>query len=552
MKNKIVSIVAACSLFVSSGVFAADITGIHVDNDTQTVTVSGSLGAEYAQKRVLCQLLQSGIEPASLADVSPETVGSVVKGIYDCGADERGDYSVSFKMSGKSGTYWVVVGGGAPGNTAEMSFDYYNTNDLSVLLADIESARSKKDTAAIKKILDTDINRKMLTVDEMKCGGYSYADLNGNDLSMLALSDTPYTTVGAFVSQYGKMLVVKAFNTASAENIGSLITECDGYLNLVEGPVYKLYTKFDGESLDYVNKKISSKDYTDVDGIAKAICDSVLLRKVFNMENYSELSDFINEYNSRYLNLDISGYSGEAAVNKQLVGREFADMDEFRRAFAEAKGSKSDSTGSGSAGSKPKSGTGSGSGTSVPVIPAQTTQEFSDLGGYDWAKDAVSALAAKKIVSGIGNNMFAPERNVTRREAAKMITLAFGISGTGNAQSFNDVNSDDWAHDYIALLRENSIINGDENNNFRPDDMITREELAAILYRTVKARGITLGGTDAAAEFSDADMISDYARGSVDAMQKGGIITGVGGGNFCPRDNCTRAQTAVMIYRILF
>lgn len=554
MKFKILSLIAACGIFAVSQTYASEISSIHVDNDTQIVTVAGSLGAEYGGKRVLCQLLQKGKEPAALEGTSSGNIGSIIKGLYDCGTDSSGNYSVSFKMQGDSGTYWIVAGGGTDGNADQKSFDFYNPEDLNKILTGLESARLENNGEKIRNILDDTINRKMLSIEEISCSGIAYADLTSEDFDMLSKCDEPYSTAGAFVSQYGKLLVVKAFNAVEdAGAVNALITECDEYLKLLSEPAYELYTKFDSESAGYVNKKIVSAQFTSVSEIADLFNESVLLRGIYNMENYSQLSDYIHKYNDKYFKLDISGYTGNAAADKQLVGKEYASMSEFRKAFNDAVNGKSSESGSSSAGgSKPKSNTGTSSVSSGTVTPVITPVGFSDLSGYEWAKTAIVALAAKKIVSGVGNNCFAPERNITRREAAKILSLAFGFTESGSFEPFNDVDSTDWAYSYIATMRANNIITGDENNNFNPDNMITREELATIIYRSMIYKNMPIDSQESTLEFSDSDLISDYAREGVNALHRGNIISGMENGNFCPKDNCTRAQAVVMIYRVLY
>ena len=105
-----------------------------------------------------------------------------------------------------------------------------------------------------------------------------------------------------------------------------------------------------------------------------------------------------------------------------------------------------------------------------------------------------------------------------------------------------------WYYTYIELVVGNDIMRGD-GHYFRPDDFITREEVAAALFRTIVNGGYT--PKYAVDEFKDHDKISDWAQESVGELASLGIINGNENGYFMPDSMCLRAEAAKMIYELL-
>jgi endo-1,4-beta-xylanase len=136
-----------------------------------------------------------------------------------------------------------------------------------------------------------------------------------------------------------------------------------------------------------------------------------------------------------------------------------------------------------------------------------------------------------------------------------MIVVAFGFTGNGDT-TFVD-STGHWALPQIETAAFNDLVTGVTKSNgtyFLPDDKISREQVAAILYRVAVKRGITLPETAPAIAFSDQGSISSYAAPAVAAMQKAGTISGSdSNGNtvFAPQGYATRAQAVKMIQGLL-
>lgn len=182
----------------------------------------------------------------------------------------------------------------------------------------------------------------------------------------------------------------------------------------------------------------------------------------------------------------------------------------------------------------------------APLVPETVPENtavpvFNDTKGH-FAEQSIQLLASKGIISGYPDGSFAPQGKVTRAEFCKIAAVAFGITSDEKAV-FDDVSDGVWYEEYVSALAANGIING-YNNQFMPDNPITREDAAVIMQRIFALKNINL--TQAEKTFSDSDDISDYARLSVNALATAGIMNG-DGMSFYPQNAISRGETAVLV-----
>lgn len=174
----------------------------------------------------------------------------------------------------------------------------------------------------------------------------------------------------------------------------------------------------------------------------------------------------------------------------------------------------------------------------------QTNGAFSDLDSVLWAKDSIEKLAELKIVSGIGDGLFAPDGLVKREEFIKMLVLALDVYDENAKCSFDDVNESDWYYTYIASALECKITLGTGNSKFGAGQYLKREDVAVILNRCINVEK----QRDESFLFADDKDISDYAKESVYNLYANGVINGMGDSIFVPQETCTRAMAAKLIY----
>ena len=214
-------------------------------------------------------------------------------------------------------------------------------------------------------------------------------------------------------------------------------------------------------------------------------------------------------------------------------------------------GNNSSSNGSTSGGSI-AGGTVSGGSTGVNIStrPDSYNPQFADLNEASWAADAINSLAKKGILTGRTDTEFAPNASVTRAEFVKMVSTLYNLvtpTSKFATQSFKDVPKDAWFFNYVEVCAQLGIVNGEGDGYFNPNALISRQEMAAIMYRTATIMGTKLTATEAVKTFADANEISDYAKAAVSALQTAGIISGTSDTTFEPALACTRAQAAVII-----
>ena len=181
--------------------------------------------------------------------------------------------------------------------------------------------------------------------------------------------------------------------------------------------------------------------------------------------------------------------------------------------------------------------------------------EFSDVTNH-WAKDAINDMGSRMIVTGVGNNNYDPNRNMTRAEYAAIMVRALGLEPGTDLSGFDDVAATAWYRGYIETAASYGIIKGYDNGSFGPNDTITREQAMTMIARAMKITGLTVALTDSdisslLGAYLDVASASDYAKDSIVACLKAGIISGTGNATVSPQADITRAEVAVMVQRLL-
>ena len=201
-------------------------------------------------------------------------------------------------------------------------------------------------------------------------------------------------------------------------------------------------------------------------------------------------------------------------------------------------------------------GNGGGGAILSPVpVPEQEQPEpptvqnaFPDISEYTWATEAINSLAKRNIVSGDEDGYFHPERVITREEFLKLVVTAFSIEADGAESAFADVPKDSWYYDYVSTAYALGIIKGIDETHFGAGLAISRADMTVILYQAAKYANIEL--LQGEADFKDAASIPSYSIESVGALSAMGVVNGFEDGTFGPNNQTSRAQAAVMVYRL--
>lgn len=180
--------------------------------------------------------------------------------------------------------------------------------------------------------------------------------------------------------------------------------------------------------------------------------------------------------------------------------------------------------------------------------PSET--KFNDVSANDWFASAVDYVTGKGMMNGTADNTFSPKANTTR---GMVVTVLYRLENqpSTSAASFTDVASGAYYANAVAWANANGIVSGYGSGKFGPNDKVTREQLAAILYRYAqyKKYDVSVGEDTNILSYDDAQSISSYAIPAIQWACGAGVVTGKSGSKLAPKGNATRAEVAAMLMR---
>ncbi|MGQ9531408.1 MAG: S-layer homology domain-containing protein [Desulfotomaculales bacterium] len=182
---------------------------------------------------------------------------------------------------------------------------------------------------------------------------------------------------------------------------------------------------------------------------------------------------------------------------------------------------------------------------------SEAPAEFSDVGPQHWARQAIREMARKGILHGVGAGRFEPEGLVTRAQFAKMLVLALAIpvDEAVYERTFADVTPEDWFYRYVETASPylTGFRAGDQLL-FRPHLSAVREDMAVAI---AKAHGLAPADPSVLSQFTDHERISEALRPYVAAVVQAGLMKGYPDGTFRALGTLTRAEAAVLLYRVM-
>lgn len=194
-------------------------------------------------------------------------------------------------------------------------------------------------------------------------------------------------------------------------------------------------------------------------------------------------------------------------------------------------------------------------------------KDYNDIENH-WAYSSISYVIEKGYFKGITSKEFQPETNMSR---AMLVTVLWRLTGEDLTYTktvdgvskvvpryvnmFWDMDDDAWYTNYISWANKNDIISGYSKREFRPDESVTREQLATILYNYLKnyklVRNFDAMKVNESVNFTDDASISEWAKDKVMLVQQIGLMEGRADGSFDPKATVTRAEIAVVIERLI-
>ena len=528
------------------------------------VPAEGDFIKSYA---VLCLLSDKEID--DISSYTQDEIKNMTVFVSGGTADGSNAFDVTFRLPSKSGTYTVVI-------VNPYTEKIYKSFDF----------ESK---------LYFDYNDALLTGED---GVISFIEQNGEytpiDYDAFSLLSAEEKRKIA-VSLIGKGEVKdndefnRLFEGIEARNALFETSGAEDVLKYIKAASQKENSMFSGKITDLFLKKIKEEKQNEVlISLLPSKADGEFLSKFHfavlkayteNFEYFAQMSEIIEDKDNiwEFSEEDLKIYN--ALDNKNAVlsdmfaymktDENMTDFDAHFKASVKAQKAKEDAAKEES-GTDNRRGSGGGGGskgtkigTSAPYIPAvdaNKTDEtgenevkkpsFSDLKGFDWAKDSIDKLYQKGVLSGKSETVFAPSDLVTREEFVKMITLALGLSGSGAQCGFSDVSQSDWFYSSVAASVRAGIVSGVSKTEFGTGRSITREDMAVIIERSLNYKNVK-EEIKSSAEISDMGDVSDYAQKSVERLVKLNVLSGYTDNSFKPKNSLTRAEASVVIYKVL-
>ena len=188
----------------------------------------------------------------------------------------------------------------------------------------------------------------------------------------------------------------------------------------------------------------------------------------------------------------------------------------------------------------------------VTFVEVQTEPlPFTDVSETDWFHDAVQYVYDNGLMGGVGDGQFAPNATTNR---AMVVTILYRLAGEPDVSgdvAFTDVEPGLWYTDAVLWAAQNGIVNGVSETEFAPGEDITREQLAAILYRYAAYQGYDVSQRADLSGFGDASSISGYAQEALSWAHAQGLVLGFEDGSLRPQGTASRAQIAAVLMRFL-
>lgn len=181
--------------------------------------------------------------------------------------------------------------------------------------------------------------------------------------------------------------------------------------------------------------------------------------------------------------------------------------------------------------------------TTIKIV--DNSKPFTDINAH-WAKDAIDFATSHELYHGTSEATFSPDRGMTRGMLTMVLHNLENNPESFVEGSFTDVTDEDWYAESVLWAAEKGIVSGYGNGSFGPNDNISREQVAVMLWRYVGSPVV-----QTPLEFEDSAMVADFAQGAMQWAVESGIISGTGNNSLNPKATATRAQVATMVMRFM-
>ncbi len=516
------------------------ITENEMNMNTGVLTVEGV--TDEPNTMVTINIPKVGVTPEQLQ--ASDNAGESILYSSQITSGENGEFTFTVDFAGADeGVYEVYVGSEAGDAAEKTGTSYLEAGNYEGLIADLNEAA---------EIGETEFNTIFDANEETL---FAYTDVE--DVNKDVVKEILYN----FAKDTGFLPADSAFNMSvykaalaaqliSDERVADAALLVDDMYALPEGVIETYGTAADFNTYidtDAKREYLASK-FGECETLAdfeNELANALILTVVRYPDNVTKLQTVFENYqeytNAKTDKANLNDYSS-------ISGKTYSDLEACVKAF-----NKAVDGGGGGGPSSDDDDDDEEFGVVTPGSPDINNDkldiQFEDLNSVPWAYTAVSELYERKIVSGKSETRFAPNDRVTREEFAKMLVEMAGVKVEKGTNIFSDVADDAWYAGYVNTAYNNGFCNGIGNGTFGTGKEITRQDMCVMAYNVLKALGHDI--PDGELSFDDAQAISSYAKAPVAALNSAGIVNGVGNNNFNPTGSATRAEAAVIIYKVL-
>jgi len=561
--KKIISIILIAVIIVLPvcPATAADTITVNVlyNEAEDSLIISGTVNGEQGSKPLTLEITDSQNQMiAVLQTVAERNSDGVIVYQFE---------KIKLPFTALSGEYTATVSGHFVDSSKSETFSYLGGSDLFAVVKAVNDAKNTGTTTQYQTVLNNS-QYMGLSRDKLIALGTNAQIVFGKvvdeeiyELPANAFDDLEKTR-NAFVKLIAQAsYALKIAEFASITTQAQLINWLDSYYNsfnfnkdsdiTVESEVkiteYVQSVKNEVDFLERIKENTSLIVLTD---IQKAIYQSAVLSTIKTQNDVLVIKLF-NDFPNF---LPVGGglnQERKAEIISQIARRDYDSYENVVEAFLAEQNASGNTPSKSQGGGSSWGGSSSGKTYVAPSMPQGTEPAnniiFTDMKHADWATEAVEYLYNRNIINGKGEGIFAPNDYVTRAEFVKMLYLALGHEPAYSAEfAFSDVAPGAWYAPYASSAKEKGIAMGNEQNEFQPEERMTRQDMAVFLFRAynMQANGAKLA-------FADEQSISGYAKEAVAALYNAKVLQGVGNNTFGPLDCATRAQAAQIIYNVL-
>lgn len=537
-------IILILMLTCSNVTFAADnylITGEDV------LTFTDSLDAKYADSMISFIVLKNGKTINDfLTAKTRESMIDMLECYKQTKADENGNYSVDFSISGSSNYYNAYIGIENSANYKEIKIYYIKESENQAareMLMDAESAFE------IEEIINDEkyslyLNDKLLeNTNIAKMSKFLYESNISEDSVLTTLSGTS--------AKINKAAAITSFSN-DAIKIFSDYYEFFGIDDALSEYFELSFMDTSAKELieSMLNKNPSSFSEFDNDFLISSVKSIV-----YYADGYGYVKEILLKYADE-LGIDSSKVTDKVCEN--LIGNIHDNIYNAVNTAYEKTQEQQSEVSNNNKRTKVKN-TVKISPAKAPAIVTEkatlyTTDKvikFDDLSDAEWAHKAITTLVERGVIDGRENSKFHPNDKVLKEEFVKMIMEVLVFAELDGDVNFEDVSDDDWFASYVNNAYLAGIVQGISDTEFGSGTYISRQDMAVILYNALIKKGVSLQSENQIVEFIDKDKIAKYAVKAIDKLSKEKIILGDNMQCFNPLENTTRAEAAVLIHRIL-